>query len=646
MCGIAGIVAAAAHDDAHRLRSVERMLASIAHRGPDESLSTSSGAAHFGTVRLALVDMPTSRQPMADAAGRYLLSFNGEVYNFAELRSALEAAGHSFRTAGDTEVVLHALMEWGTEAFARFRGQFAIAFWDADRRRLLLARDRLGIVPLFWTRTPAGELIFASEIKAFADAGLRTPMSLPDIVDAGVLWGLHPGRTAFHGVSSVPAGGFVESHDGHETTSRYWAFAFADQRDDRSIDEQAKELLALLTAAVERRVPHYGDPAVLLSGGLDSSAVLAALRSIRPDQTIDSFSIQFAQEGLNEAPFQALVSDHFGTHHDAIVCDDESVAAALELITRHAELPLMRTAPGSSIALAERIKHSGSRAVLSGEGADELFCGYDVFKVASIRDAWAADPDSPAFARMLEKALAHQEQLGRGASAAFYERGLEHRDDPVFSHLHRWSAAFRITQYLAEPLREQTSLEGTLGRVRDRLPDAFHGWSTVEKAQYLEVTYFLGTSLLATQCDRPFMAQSVECRYPFLDEDVIDFALTLPETSKLNELNEKLVLKEAVRDHLPRAITERVKQPYTAPEGGVFCSPTGRALLDRYLSPDAVADTGVFDPRRVAWLIDKTRRSRTSFHDDLALVWILSTTLLVQTYGFAEAGADLRRGTA
>lgn len=646
MCGIAGIVAPAAHDDAHRLRSVERMLASIAHRGPDESLSTSSGPAHFGTVRLALVDKPTSRQPMADDAGRYLLSFNGEVYNFAELRAQLSGLGHSFRTAGDTEVVLHSLMEWGTDAFARFRGQFAIAFWDDERRRLLLGRDRLGIVPLFWTRTPADELVFASEVKAFADAGLRTPMSLPDIVDAGVLWGLHPGRTAFHGVSSVPAGSFVASHEGRETVTRYWSFAFADQRDDRPVDDQAKELLGLLTAAVERRVPQYGDPAVLLSGGLDSSAVLAALRAIRPEQRIDSFSIQFTQDGLNEAPFQAMVSEHFGTHHDAIVCDDEAVARALELITRHAELPLMRTAPGSSIALAERIKHSGSRAVLSGEGADELFCGYDVFKVASIRDQWSADPDSPAFARLLEKALAHQEQLGRGAGRAFYERGLEQHDDPVFSHLHRWSAAFRITQYLAEPLRDQVSLEGTLERVRERLPEAFHGWSTVERAQYLEATYFLGTSLLATQCDRPFMAQSVECRYPFLDEDVIDFALTLPESSKLHELNEKLVLKEAVRDQLPPAVTERVKQPYTAPEGGVFRSPTGRVLLERYLSPDAVADTEVFDPRRVAWLIDKTQRSRTSFHDDLALVWILSTQMLVQTYGFADANADLRRGTA
>jgi asparagine synthase (glutamine-hydrolysing) len=259
-----------------------------------------------------------------------------------------------------------------------------------------------------------------------------------------------------------------------------------------------------------------------------------------------------------------------------------------------------------------------------------------LFKVAAIRDAWSRDPTSDAWPVLLEQALEQQQALGRAVERAFYEQGLDTRTDPLFSHLNRWGSSFRITQYLNPDIRADITAESVLGRVRERLPSVYHSWSAVEQAQYLEVTYFLSTALLASQCDRPYMAHSIEARYPFLDEDVVDFSLTLPETSKLQLLREKVVLKQAVSRWVPAEICERVKQPYTAPEGDAFRSASGQALIEQYLSPDALAHTGLFDARRVDWLVRKLRRAATSFHDDLALLWILSSQILADVYGVAS----------
>lgn len=637
MCGIAGIVEDVDLTDEVASQSVLLMLTAIEHRGPDATECVSNGAAVLGTVRLALVDKPTSRQPMTDPTGRWTLSFNGEIYNYRELRKELEQLGVDFVTDGDTEVLLHSLVAWGHDALPRLRGQFAFAFWDSAAGSLLLARDRFGIVPLFWMRTDSGGVTFASEVKAFAAAGRNVPLSLSDVVDAGVLWGLHPGRSCFSGVVAVRPGGFVTFRESHVEEGLYWELEFPSERDDRSLDEQAAQLRSLLATAVARRRPAYGDPAVLLSGGLDSSAVLSILRAEEPDAVIDSYSIRFSSSALDETPYQSLASKRFRTDHDSISCDDEAIAQSLVDVVRHAETPLVRTAPAASLRLATRLQARSTRAVLSGEGADELFCGYDLFKIAAIREEWARDPNGDDRLDVIERVMAQQKELGRAVERAFYERGIDAPDDPVFSHINRWAAAHRITQYLHPRHRDRFPLEGVLEGVRRRLPDAFHAWSAVEKAQFLETRYFLSHTLLATQCDRPFMARSVEARYPFLDEDVIDFALTLPPESKLVGTDEKRILKRAVSAEVPAEIVERVKQPYTAPEGDAFRSPSGSELLAIYASEEAIDRYEIFDAKRVAWLIAKLRRGVTSFHDDLALLWIVSVQILASTYGVEDS---------
>ena len=646
MCGIAGIVATTAGlEPAHR-HAVEDMLASIAHRGPDASATHRNGPAVLGTVRLALVDKPTSSQPMSDPSGRWTLSFNGEIYNFRELRARLESAGVGFRTSGDTEVLLQALIAWGLDALPLLRGQFALAFWDSRERSLTLARDRFGIVPLFYSRPAGLEIVFGSEVKALRAGGVDAPLSVRDIVDSGVLWGLHPGRSCFEGIESVRAGGYVVLHDGELHDGLYWTMAFAPERDTATLDEQAARVRELLAAAVARRLPAYGDPAVLLSGGLDSSAVLALVREAVPDDPIDSFSIQFQQAALDEASFQGLAVGAFDTRHTSIVTGDEDIAGALLEMVLHAESPLVRTAPAASIRLAATIAGNGTRAVLSGEGADELFCGYDLFKIAAIRDDWSQPSSGQSgqdYQAKLEQVLAHQRNLGRAVERAFFEQGIEKRADPLFSHLNRWAASHKITRYLREEHRCAVELEDVLERVRQALPPEYAAWSAVEQAQFLEVRYFLGTGLLATQCDRPYMAHSVEGRYPFLDEDLVDYALTLPESSKLQGTEEKRVLKQAVAGAVPEAIVTRVKQPYTAPEGDVFRSPGGAAILEEYASSDAIGEAGIFDAKRVEWLIAKLQRGRTSFHDDLALLWIVSTQILASVYGVADTQAPTFR---
>lgn len=635
MCGIVGVTAWASAEPLAPTHPIHAGLAAIRHRGPDAAMADQVGGAVFGTARLAMVDRPTSTQPMRDPSGRYLLSFNGEIYNFRELRSEL-ADVYRFRTDGDTEVLLATLIVWGAEALARLKGQFALAFWDSRENVLMLARDRFGIVPLYWTASSPSRVCFASEVKALKALGLNPQLSVPDIVDCGVLWGTHPGRSIFAHVEQVPPGGFVRVTEARSERGQYWSFRYAEERDGSSIDEQAEELRCLLVRAVERRLPAYGDPAVLLSGGLDSSAVLALLRGARPSSRIASYSIQFTQAALNEGAYQAMAAAKFDTDHLAIMCGDLSVARTLVEAVQHAEQPLSRTAPASSIALAATIEAQGTRAVLSGEGADELFCGYDLFKVAAIRDAWSQNPDGVQYAELLTQVMAHQKGMGRAVERAFYEQGLDRRDDPLFSHLNRWGSSFRITQYLRPELRHGLTVEKVLDGVRDRLPVEYLEWSAVEQAQYLEAKYFLASALLSSQCDRPHMAHSIEARYPFLDEDVADFALSLPQGSKLNGLQEKAVLKRAVGRDVPTAIRDRVKQPYTAPEGDVFRTEPGAELLAQYLSRAAIEATGVFDAKRVAWLINKLTGGTTSFHDDLALLWIVSTQVLADIYGVAD----------
>lgn len=630
MCGIAGVTSPLVRRA--DLRRVEAMLRALAHRGPDEQRVAALDGAVLGTARLALVDRPTSQQPMVDPTGRYALAFNGEIYNFRELRAQLSGLGVAFRTSGDTEVLLHALVAWGVDALPRLRGQFALAFWDATTGELLLARDRFGIVPLYWA-PDGGGTAFASEVTALRAAGLRTPLAVRDVVDAGVLWGLHPGRSVYSGVSSVAPGTSVCLRDGVAKEQRYWSFEYRAERDGDSLADQAARLAGLLAAAVERRVPQYGRPAVLLSGGLDSSTITALLRREVGDAPVDSYSIAFAAGALDESAHQRAVADAYGTVHHTVVCDDETVAGSLVHAVLRAEIPLVRTAPAASIGLAARIEQDGTRAVLSGEGADELLCGYDLFKVAWIRDEWSRDRHDPRWPRLLEEALAQQSGMGRAVERAFYEQGLDQRDDPLFSHQNRWRASSRLLQYLAPDLRATVSAEDVLDGVRDRLPAAYHGWSAVEQAQYLEATYFLSTALLGSQCDRPYMAHSIEARYPFLDEDVVDFALSLPQSSKLDGLREKAVLKAATADLAPAAIRSRVKQPYTAPEGDAFRSAAGSELLDAYVDADALRRHGLFDAERVAWLVAKLRRGKTSYYDDLAILWVFSTQVLADVNG-------------
>lgn len=633
MCGIVGLVQHR-HTPLTAGHPVHAGLAAIAHRGPDDARAESLGRAVLGTARLAMVDRPTSTQPMRDPSGRFLLAFNGEIYNYRELRAELAAEGVRFVTEGDTEVLLAVLIRDGIAGLTRLRGQFALACWDDRDEELLLARDRFGIVPLFWRQDGDG-VAFCSEVKGLRAMGLDVRLSVPDVVDAGVLWGTHPGRSVFAGVESVAPGGWTLMGPGGTSSGHYWTYRYADERDQRTLDDQAAEFRDLLAAAVRRRVPAYHDPAVLVSGGLDSSAVLALLRQERPSSRIASYSIQFSRSALDEGPFQAVAAAAFDTDHTSILCGDTTVAQTLVEAVRHAESPLSRTAVASSIALAATIEATGGRCVLSGEGADELLCGYDLFKVAAIRDAWSRDPTGDHAAALVD-VMAHQRHLGRAVERAFYEEGIAERDDPLFSHLNRWRSSGKITRYLVGDLREDAQVETVLDGVRRRLPSEYAGWSTVEQAQYLEVTYFLASSLLASQCDRPYMAHSIEARYPFLDEAVVDFALTLPQSSKLAGMQEKAILRRAVAGDVPRVITDRVKQPYTAPEGDVFRSVAGQELLSAYVSEDALAATGLFDPRRVRWLTDKLRRRPTSFHDDLALLWIVSTQILAAEYGVAR----------
>ena len=611
------------------------MAGELRHRGPDGTGLYLDGRFGMANTRLAIIDVAGGDQPLPNEDGRYWVMQNGEIYNYVELRRELEDRGHRFETTCDTEVLVHAYEEWGVECVQRLNGEFAFAVWDRDEHQLFLARDRFGIRPLFVAEF-GGDFIFASECKALLrhpDAGRSLdPLGL---VETLTIWSTLPDRSAFTGIRELPPGHVIRlGPDGMPRQARWWDIDFREpERPARRVDDYADELLALLTDAVRIRLRADVPVAAYLSGGLDSSAVATIARDLYP-QTLNSFGIGFSDERFDESEFQDLITDAIGTSLTRITVHERDIADLLPRVCELSERPTLRTAPAPLLALSKAVNDAGLKVVLTGEGADELFAGYDIFREDKIRRFWARDPDARHRGLLLTRVNAFLardlERIG-GFLTAFYGRGLGDTDDPLYSHRIRYANTARCLRLVRPDLLEQAAAEGDpLERLLRRLPRRFTGFSPLGKAQYLEINTFLSGYLLHTQGDRMLMGNSVEGRFPFLDYRIAEFAANLPDSARLLGLVEKHVLRKAVGPLLPDRITARRKQPYRAPIVRAFVGPAAPPWVRDLLEPDTLAEAGVFEPGAVARLLQKCEGARdaVSETDEMALVAVLSTMLL------------------
>jgi len=620
MCGIAGI--AGTPTGPSDVRLVESMITALAHRGPDRESTVQRAGAALGSARLAIVDLAGSQQPMSSADGRFTICLNGEIFNYPHLRETLKKRGIDFRTKGDTEVALKSLEHFGPAALEMFDGQFAIAFYDQVERRLMLARDRYGICPLYYTGD-AEQLAFSSELHSLqrAEPFRASELDAGALLDMYVLWGFLPGQSSLAGVHQVDPGCWLEVSRAGTRQHAYWrpTVLTVDEPFALSRAEVIEELSALLAAAVDRRLAPEVSFAVLLSGGLDSSAVSALARRTHG---VTTYGIGFADGAYDESAEQRAVAEHLGADHRTITVANGDLVKEMGEVVEHSGMPLTRMAPVSSYLLARELAAHDVRVVLTGEGADEMLLGYDIFKLTLARLAGTSG------ATVLAELPAPERTEAAGVGA---ETGDP--TDPCYSHRPRWAAGRRIQLYLRPDWQAWAADRDHPALIAERLSDDVRAAHPLRRAQLLELATFLPTMLLGAQSDRMLMAHSVEGRYPFLDNAVVDFLFQLPIDLLTPEPVEKALLREAMAPYLPESVWRRPKQAYTAPLRATLALPEATELYEAFLTPEALDEVGLFDPRRVNWLLGRLRSgAEISGEDSRALLFMMTTQMVHATH--------------
>lgn len=622
MCGIAGIARRDGRDVSRE--TLRRMLGAIRHRGPDGEGTWSAPGIGLGHVRLSVLDIAGGAQPMSNESGTVHLSYNGELFNYVELRDELTAAGWRFRTRSDTEVLLRAYEAWGTSMLGRFNGQFAFALHDSNERGLLIARDRFGILPLFFAER-GGDFVFASEVKGILAS--RIVSAAPDprgLDEVFTFWAARPPRTAFAGVRTLEPGTFGWWKGGRLRLSRYYQ---PDHQSRVQGDSPLEALDQVLRSAIDIRTRADVTVGAYLSGGLDSSVTcaLTAQSMSRPPRT---YSLAFEDAALDESPHQTLLAAHLGCDHVSRRVGQREIAESLPATVWHAETPMLRTAPAPMFLLSKLVRDSGVKVVLSGEGADEVFLGYELFKETLLRRSALAAPAGAGgggFASLYPELPSRLRSSGLWGDF-FVVAGPP--DDMLFSHLPRFGLSSRIRRFYSPEFLAELGEFDPLDELRNSLPDAFAQWSPLGRAAWLEMHTLLSPYLLATQGDRMTMAHGVELRVPYLDHRLFEFAAALPDAAKLNGTKDKAILRDWAAGVLPAAAASRPKHAYRAPVVAPLLGTNAPEWVQDLLSPDEVRRAGIFSPEAVDGLVRRCGNGRREGElERQALVAIVTTGL-------------------
>ena len=635
MCGIAGIM----NLDGHPVEApeVERMVRTLGHRGPDAMSLTLDGAVGLGHTRLSIIDVEGGHQPMANDDGSLWITFNGEIFNYVELSEELRQRGHRFATRCDTEVILHLYEEFGEECVHQMNGQWSFAIWDTRRRRLFLSRDRMGVRPLFYT-TAANTFLFASEIKAlFADPRVNRAIDAEAVDQFFTFWTPLSPRTMFEGVSELPPGHSLIVDDGQVRQHCYWQPAYDVPANGVNEDEAAERLLELLIDATRIRLRSDVPVGAYLSGGLDSTITTAIIKRFT-STPLRTFSVAFEDPEFDESEYQRQVIEHLETDHEAIKCTSADIGRVFPEVIWHAEKPVLRTAPAPMFLLSKLVRDRDYKVVLTGEGSDEIFGGYDIFKEAKVRRFWSRFPESRVRPLLLRRLYPYMDNIQAQPEAylrAFFRTSAEDCADQFFSHLPRWGLTSKLKLFYSEDFRARVKSYDPIAELRGRLPASYDGWDGFTRAQYLETAHLLPGYILSSQGDRMSMGHSVEGRFPFLDHRVVQFASTLPPRLKMKVLDEKYLLKRAVGGLIPETIRKRKKQPYRAPDAKSFFNADGSPVdyAAALLSADRVREDGIFNAAAVDRLFAKARAGQVlGTKDNMGLVGVLSTGLLIDRF--------------
>jgi len=545
---------------------VKAMADTIYHRGPDDEGYYVSGPIGLGFRRLSIIDLQSGHQPVPNEDGTVQIIFNGEIYNYQELRAFLLSKGHVFKTHSDTEVIVHLYEELGPRCLDKLRGMFAFAIWDENKKSLFLARDRVGIKPLYYCLTDTS-LVFASEIKAIlADPSINREIA-PDMIDRFLTFLYAPGEeTLLKGIRKLAPGHYLLARDGKVIVEQYWDLRFVEPVRSKSLKEAETELVSLLAESVGLHMIADVPVGVLLSGGVDSTGVLSFAVD-GTDKEISSFTVGFAGgQVADERPFARLAAEKFGTQHYDMTISAEDFAAFLPKYVWHMEEPVCEP-PAIALYYVSKLARNYVKVLLSGEGGDEAFAGYSNYRnlVWLERIKHALSPLNGSVARGISFAdsLLHMPRLAKYAPLM-----KDHFPDYYYS---RTSNPHRLTgnglgKVYSTDFARAIDREHTLDPLR-ALQAHVRGQNTLDAMLYIDTKTWLPDDLLI-KADKMTMANSVELRVPLLDHRVLEFAASLPPSFKLKGFTTKYILKKALSQRIPKEIRDRKKTGFPVPYEG------------------------------------------------------------------------------
>ncbi|MGI8731755.1 MAG: asparagine synthase (glutamine-hydrolyzing) [Pyrinomonadaceae bacterium] len=637
MCGINGIALSSRSRRSIDVAALERMRDIIRHRGPDDDGLFIDGRVGLGHRRLSIVDVAAGHQPMTNEDGTLHITYNGEIYNHVDFRSALEAKGHVYQTHCDTETILHLYEEYGETCVDYLRGMFAFAIWDQKKRELLIARDRLGVKPLYYTHTDDGSLYFGSEIKTLFEVGAIKPQinftTLPDYLANHATSGE---ETLFCGVKRLLPGYTLIWRDGKLEVEKYWDVSFEKTQDDgRSDKDYIAEWGELFRTSVRLRLMADVPLGMFLSGGIDSAAIAAVMRGM-VDEPIKTFSVAFKEREANELEYTRLVANAFKTNHHEIVVSPEDFFAALPKLVWHEDEPL---AHPSSVALyfVSHLAAQHVKVVLTGEGSDELLAGYARYRKTIYNLSIGAryhrlTPEGmkgairnqiegmPAASKVRQKLLRTFLSLPADIESIYFDN---------FAVFPRAMQA----ELLTPEARERIGAIDPYAGVRATLEET-DAESLLDRLLYADIKTYLHELLMKQ--DQMSMATSVESRVPFLDHKLVEFTCSLPERLKLRGATTKYILRASMKGVLPESILSRPKMGFPVPIGTWFRGAYS-SVVDKYVLSERAVGRGLFEPNFVR---DIVKRHQTGAENHSERLWALVNFEIWQRQWFDGEGVS------
>ena len=613
---------------------LRRMLTRIKHRGSHYNGVFVSNNVGLGEGKSCSAINQKKQSPYSNKDETLRIVWSGAVFNRKDLMSKLLERGHQIKTDSDAALILHLYEIFGARCLDLINGQFAFSIWDVTKNELFLARDRVGICPLYYCMTSSG-LVFASEMKAIFEYPYISPkISTKSLTQIVTFWTTITPNTIFEKIYELSPGYYLTLNGDGLKTKVYWEFPayLPEEYSDANLAETICQLDDVLSDAISIRTLSDEPFGAYLSGGIDSSVTTAYIKENHPNLNLDTFSISFDNPIFDESNYQRIAADFYKTNHSKVICSDADIGRNFRDVVWHAETVLLRSAPTPMFLLSKLARKSNIHTIISGEGADEILGGYNIFKEAIIRAFWAKEPKSkyrPLLLKKLYPFLSQIENTNDLALKMFFGYKLTEVNSPVYSHLLRWNNTARIKNFFSSELKSEIKDYNPVEELSAIVAPKLKGVDLLSRAQWLEATIFMSGYLLNSQGERMAMANSVEGRYPFLDHRVIEMCMKIRPEYKLNGLNEKYLLKTMMKNRLPDEIVARQKQPYRAPITASFTSVNTHPYIQELLSKEKIISMGFFDYDKVKLLLEKMKLNHHITEvDNMALTAILSTQIL------------------